>query len=134
MKLYTTDGNFIKETDDYPTNYTGMIEDQWGNQRWYLNAISHRDNNLPAIILKNGTTEWRVNGRLHRTDGPAMDREDGYKEWFVDGKRHRIDGPACEDSNGIKVWFFDDKKVTEEACKLLCDMLKLKSNKNGEIK
>jgi len=227
MKLYTTDGNFIKETDDYPTNYTGMIEDQSGNKRWYVEGISHRDNDLPAVIYKNGNQCWYVGGKLHREgnpaeilvangvfanapalntkrwywynngqshrlDGPAIEYEDGSKYWFVNGKRHRIDGPAFECTDGSKVWFVngkmhridgpavvfdgarkasdryklpirvsrdeqmsytekdikvrsdgtkavelwfvDDKKVTEEACKLLGDMLKLKSNKNGKIK
>ena len=42
---------------------------------------------------------WRLNGKLHRTDGPA---HIGYYEsgelrceaWWLNGKHHRTDGPA----------------------------------------
>jgi len=29
------------------------------------------------IVLPDGTQEWRLNGRLHRTDGPALIWTDG---------------------------------------------------------
>ena len=29
---------------------------------------------------------WYQNGKLHRTDGPAIERADGTKEWYIDGK------------------------------------------------
>lgn len=41
-------------------------------------------------------TEWYVTGKLHRTDGPAVEYKDIGKEWWVDGKLHRTDGPAVE--------------------------------------
>jgi hypothetical protein len=55
--------------------------DEWGNKFW-----------------KNSS------GKLHRLDGPAIDRSNGDKSWWVDGKRHRTDGPAIEWSNGFKEW------------------------------
>ncbi len=54
--------------------------------------------------LKNGTTEYYLNGLLHRLDGPAIEYSNGAKEWYLNGKRHRVDGPAIELSNGLKKW------------------------------
>jgi hypothetical protein len=35
---------------------------------------------------KYGTKEWRLNGKLHREDGPAVEYADGVKYWFYHGK------------------------------------------------
>jgi len=51
-----------------------------------------------------GTKEWRQNGRLHRTDGPAVEYASGTKEWYQNGHLHRTDGPALERANGTKEW------------------------------
>jgi predicted lipoprotein with Yx(FWY)xxD motif len=34
-----------------------------------------------------GTKEWRLNGKYHRTDGPAIERKDGSKEWYLNGNQ-----------------------------------------------
>jgi uncharacterized protein YgiM (DUF1202 family) len=39
---------------------------------------------------------------------------DGDKYWRLNGKRHREDGPAIERSNGTKLWFLNDEYLTEE--------------------
>ena len=78
-KTYSFDNKFIKETDSIPYNFTGIVD-------WY-----------------NGTKIWMINGKLHREDGPAVEREDGRKYWYI-----------------------DNKEVTELQHKLLCDMMKLK--------
>lgn len=243
MKLYTTDEDFIKEVEDFPLGYTGMIEDQSGNKRWYVEGIIHRDNDLPAMIYKNGnqlwffygkrhrvgapaeilvakgifadavvlnTTRWYVGGKLHRLDGPAVEPETGENQWYLDGelhrqdgpattyfknnkanscwlvhgKKHRLDGPAIvyedfafgppeglsenriaefkmkyqykldvldternlisyteedikirvDGTKAVELWFVDNKKVTEEACKLLRDMIRLKGLPNEKNK
>ena len=64
--------------------------------------------------VKNGITEWRVNGKLHREDGPAIEYANGAVEyWYFDGKLHREDGPAVTYANGEKFWYVngDLKKV-----------------------
>jgi hypothetical protein len=33
----------------------------------------HREDNLPAVILKNGDKFYFEHGKRHRTDGPAID-------------------------------------------------------------
>ena len=38
--------------------------------------------------------EWRINGKFHREDGPAIEWSNGDKEWYLNGRRHREDGPA----------------------------------------
>jgi hypothetical protein len=44
-----------------------------------------------------------VDGKCHRTDGPAIEWDDGCKEWYVDGEelteaqwRKRVAKPNCE--------------------------------------
>ena len=60
----------------------------------------------------NASKEWRLNGILHRTDGPAIEYSTGTKEWWVNGKRHRTDGPAIEWSDGSKAWYLNGNVVT----------------------
>ena len=79
LKLYTFDGQIIKETYLIPNNFTGIVE------------------------YSNGT-----------------------KTWWVNAKRHRIDGPAIEYYSGRKEWWVDDIRHTEEQCKLLHSIMKLK--------
>jgi hypothetical protein len=62
-----------------------------------------------CFINKDGTKRWCVDGKLHRLDGPAVERPSGSKEWWIDDKLHRLDGPAIEWANGAKVWFIDGK-------------------------
>ena len=31
----------------------------------------------------NGTKEWRLNGDLHRKDGPAVEGTNGDKQWYL---------------------------------------------------
>ena len=39
---------------------------------------------------------WKVNGKLHREDGPAVEYITGKKHWVCCGVLHREDGPAVE--------------------------------------
>ena len=64
-----------------------------------------------------GTKEWRLNGKLHRTDGPAVEFPDGSKLWKLNGKLHRTDGPAFEGADGTKYWYLNGVKYTEEKWK-----------------
>lgn len=88
-----------------------------GDRRWYIARGSkklHRHNG-PAVVLWRGThLEWWINGRPHRTDGPAVERPDGTRLWYYGGKEHRIDGPACVYADGRKFWYVDGIKYTDE--------------------
>jgi hypothetical protein len=58
------------------------------------------------------TKSWYLNGRLHRTDGPAIERADGDKIWYLNGQLHRTDGPAVEYTDGTKVWFLNGREYS----------------------
>ena len=40
-----------------------------------------------CTTLPDGTKMWRLHGKLHRTDGPAIEWADGSKQWYLNGKR-----------------------------------------------
>jgi hypothetical protein len=35
-----------------------------------------------------GTQRFRINGKLYRTDGPAVIYEDGFQMWFINDKSY----------------------------------------------
>jgi hypothetical protein len=59
-------------------------------------------------------TEWFLNGKLHRDNGPAIEWNNGSKEWWLNNELHREDGPAVEYPDGRKFWYLNDVKYTEE--------------------
>ena len=84
-----------------------------GAKEWRLNGKYHREDG-PAIELANGGKEWWLNGDLHREDGPAIEYTNGHKEWHLNGKCHREDGPAFECTSGDKWWYLNDEEVNPE--------------------
>ena len=50
--------------------------------------------------------QYRVNGQLHREDGPAVEYNNGTKYWIIKDKNHRSDGPAVEWFNGRKSYYY----------------------------
>lgn len=54
---------------------------------------------------------WFQDGKMHRTDGPAMVFEDGDVEYWQNGELHRTDGPAI-DYNGLKEWYVRGRYIT----------------------
>ena len=66
------------------------------------------------VDVNKSRTLWRLNGKLHREDGPAAEWSDGYKEWWLNDKLHREDGPAIEGADGAKEWYLNGKEYTEE--------------------
>jgi len=77
----------------------------------YLNFNVDEEN---KIEYQHGTKLWRLNGFLHREDGPAIEYSNGDKEWLLNGKLHRTDGPACEYSDGRKYWKLNGKRYSEK--------------------
>jgi hypothetical protein len=61
-----------------------------------------------------GARRWYLNGKLHRTDGPAFEWANGTREWYLNGKRHRTDGPAAEWSNGHREWWVNGIKYNSK--------------------
>ena len=66
-----------------------------------------------CTTLPDGSKMWYLHGRMHRTDGPAVEYADGGKEWFLHGELHRSDGPAVEHGDGHKEWWLDGEQLTE---------------------
>jgi len=71
-------------------------------------------NKPECITSSNGDKEWYLDGKLHREDGPAVERANGHKEWYLNGYLHREDGPAFEYVNGYKAWWLNNEKVDPE--------------------
>ena len=71
-------------------------------------AIKHFTN---IEIDENGSKQWRINGKLHREDGPAIEWADGDKWWYINDKLHRENGPAFEGANGHKAWWINGEQI-----------------------
>lgn len=67
------------------------------------------------VIEVDGTRAWYLDGKFHRTDGPAVEHTDGTKHWYKDGKRHRADGPAVVWTDGDKCWYLDGQFLGYDA-------------------
>jgi hypothetical protein len=65
-------------------------------------------------VYTNGDKYWRLNGKLHREDGPAVEGSGGSKSWYLNGNLHREDGPAIEYRSGYNVWCLNGKGLTKE--------------------
>lgn len=85
-----------------------------GDIIYYKNNKIHRDDDLPAIIQKDGSLQWWINGYPHRENNPAEIRIDGTKYWYNHGQKHRIGGPAVEHVDGKKEWWIEGKEYSEE--------------------
>ena len=83
-----------------------------GNKEWRLNDKLHRENG-PAVEWGNGSKSWWVKGELHRENGPSLEWSNGYRAWFLNGIRHRVNGPAREDVSGNKEWWLNGKRYSE---------------------
>lgn len=60
---------------------------------YYLNGKPHRTDG-PAVIGPQ-QERWYKYGELHRIGGPAVISQDGcYQQWIANGKVHRLDGAA----------------------------------------
>ena len=85
------------------TEQPTMMIDKHGTIEWRLHGKLHREN-APAIEWANGDKEWYLHGKRHRENAPAIERANGDKYWYLHGKLHREDAPAIEYANGIKYW------------------------------
>jgi len=85
-----------------------MTVDRYGNKRWKLNGKAHREDG-PAIEYASGDKSWWLHGKLHREDGPTVEHRNGHKVWYLNGMRHREDGSAVEYADGSKSWYLHGK-------------------------
>jgi hypothetical protein len=94
--------NHIEELFSYCSKFLEMTLEEWeeidppteigeyGNKYWKNKKNQpHRDRDLPAIILKNGTRYWCQNGKVHRDDDlPAISYLDGRESYYKNGERY----------------------------------------------
>ena len=98
----------VLEADQEPV----MTVNKSGDKEWRLNGKLHRLDG-PAIEWADGSESWFHNGYLHRLDGPAVKDAVGSTVWKRYGKFHRLDGPAIECTDGTKAWFINGKEYSE---------------------
>ena len=68
----------------------------------------------PAITWPDGSEQWYSEGKMHRVDGPAATWDDGSEAWYLDGKLHRLDGPAVIQPDGSFEWHEDGERKDPE--------------------
>jgi hypothetical protein len=83
-----------------------------GTRKWFLNGKLHRQDG-PAVERADGSRAWCLNGQLHRQDGPAIEYPNGSREWYLNGKLHRQDGPAIEYPNRSREWWLNGRKFKD---------------------
>ena len=79
-----------------------------GTVHYRLDGKLHREDG-PAVIKPDGTQEWYKNGVRHREDGPAVIWPDGTQSWYINGQRHRDDGPAMTYPDRSESWWLHGK-------------------------
>ena len=52
---------------------------------------------------------------------------DGSKFYYLDGKRHRTDGPALEYADGSKSWYYHGEEIKVSSNEEFFRMLRLKA-------
>lgn len=79
------------------------IIDDFGNKYWFNQSDQYHNEHGPAIIWKNGDTEWLINSKLHRLDGPAkvFVNEKHLNEWWINNYRLTNTITKWAEDNGI---------------------------------
>lgn len=103
----------VLEADQEPV-MTVNKSGEFFQKEWRLNGKLHRLDG-PAVVQSDGSEFWFHNGSLHRLDGPAVVQSDGTTAWKRHGKFHRLDGPAIEWANGSMTWIINGKYYSEDA-------------------
>jgi hypothetical protein len=102
-------------------SYITEKRDQYG--RLHCEDVDENRMTLPALVYKNGRTEWWKNGEKHRDDLsedglhlPAVTFPDGHVEWWKNGERHNDDfvcgvhQPAVITSKRTREWYVNGKR------------------------
>lgn len=81
------------------------------NVYWLLNGEIHREDDLPAVFMADGTKCWYQYNVKHReNDLPAEIMADGTTCWYQYGEKHRGgDQPAYVGVNGTRIWYWRDE-------------------------
>ena len=91
-RYYELSGNFITENNFWDShNFTGKIEKHSSTgitSFFFKNGISHRDDNLPAIIYSDMSEEYFKDGKHHRENGPARIIKNVSQEYWLNNKQY----------------------------------------------
>jgi hypothetical protein len=106
-------GKLIREEKDGNTYANGVLHsfddkpaEIWlNNKYWYKLGKLHRDNDLPAIIHSDGSSEWFQNGLLHREQDLSARITKEFQVWYKNGLRHRDNDLPASISAGIQEWW-----------------------------
>ena len=85
---------FCVNNIEYEILFRKIEKDEFGTY-YKLDGLLHRSNG-PAVLYNGGSEEWYFKGKLHRLDGPAVIIINYCINWYVNGKLHRLNGPAIE--------------------------------------
>lgn len=95
------------------SNVLGRYNERLGKKTWRINGRYHREDG-PALICADGRQYWYKNDKKHRDDGPAIIYSNGTQTWWKNGKLHRDYGPAVEWSDGTQMWWINGKKHRDD--------------------
>lgn len=95
-----------------------MTVSENGTIEWKLDGKLHREDG-PAHILPNGTRAWLVMGVQHREGAPAVEHDNGFQLWYRHGQLHREDGPAVRHSDGYEAWYLHGTELKGKQLKAL---------------
>jgi hypothetical protein len=91
----------------------GKVIKENGSVVWYKDDKLHREDG-PTVERLDGYKAWYLDNILHRLDDPAVECANGDGEWWLNGKRHRIDGPAIDRQNGHREWWLNGERHRED--------------------
>ncbi len=84
-------------------------------------------------VLRNGDLFlYNDDNQFHCKDGPAIIYKNGSTEWYINGKLHRLDGPAIEFANGKKYWYINNVGVPYFSSSKYCIRIAKKHVKNSK--
>ena len=98
-----------------------------GNIVYRLNGKYHRVDG-PAVITSY-TESWYRYGEYHRDNGPAVTYKNGTRFWYQHNKLHREDGPACIFRDGRCEYWLEHKKILPGS--LAMKLIKEKERRNA---
>ncbi len=79
-----------------------------GGYDYKVDGKFHREDG-PAVVNGQGDKWWFRNNLLHREDGPAVEHASGSKWWYQNGQLHRTDGPAYQGADGTNAWYINGR-------------------------
>jgi hypothetical protein len=88
-------------------------QEEAGNIFWRLNGKLHREDG-PAIIGRDGTEQWYLNGKKHRENGPAMTHPKGWFTWYKNGEIHREGTEPASYTEASTIWALNGKYHRED--------------------